>query len=342
MIQFLQDTNLSHYVTMRIGGPAKAVAELNTDQDIIDAVMYAQTNSLKLLVIGHGSNIIFGDSGFDGLVLVNKIPGLLIDRFSGTVRIGAGTNWHQVVTETVGSGLVGIEAMALIPGTAGATPINNVGAYGQEIKDTLLSIRAYDTQTLQFVDLTNADCAFSYRSSRFKTTDYGRFIISSITLQLQQAPANYQAPSYPALQENLSQREIYYPTPEDVMRSVIAIRSIKLPDPTKLPNTGSFFKNPMVSAEQVASLLATYPSMPHYPQVDGTEKLAAGWLIEVAGLKDTRLNGMWVYERQALVLVNENAQSFADLWHMVTYIQTAVFNAFNVKLEPEPEIFTNA
>jgi UDP-N-acetylmuramate dehydrogenase len=338
-IDFLSDTTLSHYDTMRIGGPAKALGILNSEQDIVDAVRFAKENNYKILVIGLGSNIIFGDAGFDGLVLINKIQGLLIDNFSSTVRVGAGTPWHSVVVQTVEAGLAGLEAMALIPGTTGATPINNVGAYGQEVKDTIATIRAYDLQTDTFVELSNEECGFGYRTSRFKTTDYGRFIISSITFQLKQNQTNYQAPNYPALQAKLAESDIYYPTPEDVMRNVILIRTAKLPDLTKLANTGSFFKNPFISQEELVKLLVDYPTMPHFPQADGQEKLAAGWLIEQAGLKDTRLNGMWVYEKQALVLVNENAHSFADLWAMVTHIQQTVMQIFSVQLEPEPEIF---
>lgn len=323
---------------MRIGGPAKTIVTINSDQDIIDAVRYAHENNLKIITIGHGSNIVFGDNGFDGLVLVNKIPGLLIDANSGIVRIGAGTQWHQVVTECVDAGLIGIEAMALIPGTAGATPINNVGAYGQEIKDTLVSVRAYDTQKDQFVEIPASDCDLSYRSSRFKTKDYGKFIISSITLQLQKPSGSYTPPTYAVLQQSLLQHEIYYPTPEDVMRTVISIRNSKLPDPAQLPNTGSFFKNPIVTANQAQLLLTSFPAMPQYPMENGNIKLAAGWLVEQAGLKNMRLHGMWIYERQALVLVNENAHSFTDMWAMVTHIQDTVRSTFNVILEPEPEI----
>ena len=338
-LEFLPDTTLSHYDTMHIGGPAKAVAVIQTEQDIVEAVQFAKENNHKILVIGQGSNIIFGDAGFDGLVLINKIPGLLIDNQSGIVRVGAGTVWHDVVVQTVEAGLVGLEAMALIPGTTGATPINNVGAYGQEVKDTLVTVRAFDLQTEAFVELANADCGFAYRTSRFKTTDYGRFIISSVTFQLNQKQDTYQAPNYPALQAKLAESDIYYPTPEDVMRNVILIRTAKLPDPAKLANTGSFFKNPFVSAELASKLLTNFPTMPNYPQPDGSYKLAAGWLIEQAGLKDMRLHGVWVYDKQALVLVNENAHSFSDLWAMVTHIQQTVMQIYGVQLEPEPEIF---
>lgn len=337
-MNILPDNNLSHFVTMRIGGNAAQVVEVFNESDISDAVTLAKTNNQKIQVLGEGSNIIFSDSGFDGLVIINKTPGLLIDPMSGIVRLGAGTHWHDAVLQSVEAGLVGIEALALIPGTCGAAPVNNIGAYGQEIKDVLINLRAFDMQTSQFVELSNADCGFSYRNSRFKSIDYGRFIISSLTLQLHARPEIYVPPQYPALTEYLSQHELYYPGPEDVMRSVMVIRNTKLPDPAKIANTGSFFKNPIVSAELLAKLLIEFPNLPHYPMSDGREKLAAGWLVETAGLKNFRQNGIWVYDKQALVLVNEGTGTFADLMAMVEYIQSTVQTVYGVLLEIEPEI----
>jgi len=338
-MNFLNETRLANYTTMHLGGPAKVIAEAYSEQDIIDAVAYAAANGLTLLVIGQGSNIIFGDNGFDGLVLINKIGGLLIDSQTGIVRVGAGTNWHDVVIQTVQNGLVGIEAMALIPGTSGATPINNVGAYGQDISGVLVSVQAFDTQTKRFVELTNADCTFSYRNSILKSELYGRYIISSVTLQLKKADTTYHAPKYPALQAELARREIIYPTPEQVMQAVIAIRTVKLPDPRLISNTGSFFKNPIVTKEKALALTQAFPTLPHYPQANGSEKLAAGWLIEAVGLKGHKERGIAVYDKQALVLVNENARSFADLKNMIDKVQTTVLTQFGVTLEPEPEIF---
>lgn len=325
---------------MRLGGPAKAIAMVTSEQDIVDAVAYAETNNLRVLVIGEGSNIVFGDTGFDGLVLVNKISGLLIDTQTGIVRIGAGVNWHSVVSQTVQQGLIGIEAMALIPGTSGATPINNVGAYGQDISGVLMSVHAFDTQMKRFVELSNTECQFSYRNSIFKSSEYGRYIISSITLQLKQATSNYEPPTYPALQTELSNRDIFYPSPEQVMQAVISVRNAKLPNPQFVANTGSFFKNPIVDKQKLAELLSTYPDLPHYPHTDSTEKLAAGWLIEKTGLKGYKERGICVYEKQALVLVNEQAQSFADLKYMIDKVTSSVAEMFGVALEPEPEIFS--
>lgn len=339
-MNILNDNNLSHYTTMQIGGLASQVIEVSSEADITDVVALAKTNNQKLQVIGLGSNIIFTDEGFDGIVVVNKIPGLLIDPYTGVVRVGAGTVWNDVVRQSMDAGLIGIEAMVSIPGSCGATPINNVGAYGQEIKDVLVSLRAYDTQTDNFVELSNAECNFSYRNSRFKSEDYGRFIITSLTLQLKLITDEYTAPQYPALTAYLNNSEIYYPSPQDVMRSIVAIRSTKLPDPSKLANTGSFFKNPIINTEKLNQLLAEFPNIPHYPQADGLEKIPAGWLIDTAGLKGYRQNGMWVYDKHALVLVNEGAQCFADLDAMVRHIQSVVEIAFGVKLEPEPEIIT--
>ena len=337
-MNILPDTSLSHYVTMRIGGPAKLLVSITNEQELVEAIEYARSNNLEHLVIGQGSNIIFSDEGFDGMIIINQIPGLLIDTQTGIVRIGAGTNWHEVVVKTVEAGLVGIEAMALIPGTSGATPINNVGAYGQEISNVIQNVHAYDTEISQFVELSNTDCKFSYRNSIFKSTCYGRYIISSITLQLQPVPTDYQPPRYAALEAELMHRDILYPTPQQVVDCVIAIRSAKLPNPNQVANTGSFFKNPIVTKEKVEELLVTYPSLPHYPQTDGSEKVAAGWLIEQAGLKGFTQQGISVSEKQALVIINDGQASFSDLQAMITTITQAVQDKFAITLEPEPEI----
>lgn len=335
----MHDQPLANYVTMHIGGPATTITKVTSEEELIEAINYANKNGLKPLVIGEGSNIIFGDSGFDGLVIVNKIIGLDINAKTGVVKVGAGEHWHSVVEQTVSNGLVGIESLALIPGTAGATPINNVGAYGQDISEVLQSVRAFDTNTKEFVELSNAECNFGYRTSMFKVEHYGRYIITEITLQLKPTDTSYAPSPYPSLEQELVKQSITHPTPTDVMNAVIKIRSNKLPDPTKLANTGSFFKNPIVSSAKVSALLAKYPDLPHYPQHDGREKLSAGWLVEQAGLKGHKERGMWVYDKQALVLVNESAKSFADLKNMVDIVSSTVQQKFGINLEPEPEVF---
>ena len=339
-MNILDDLSLARYTTMHIGGPAHEIIEVFNESDVPEAVSYARNKNYPLLVIGQGSNLIFSDKGFDGCVVINKISGLSINKISGQVKVGGGVSWHELVVKTVEAGLIGIEAMAMIPGTCGATPVNNIGAYGQELKDVFLSLRAYDTQTNQFIVMKKIECQFGYRSSRFKDKEHGRYIITEMTLQLHQTPPAYSAPDYPSLIERLRGKELKTPTPRQVMETVMEIRSEKLPDPSKLASVGSFFKNPIISNNKVDQLLRQYPDMPHFPQKDGAmTKLSGGWLIEKAGLKGIHKNGIWVYEGSALVLVNEHSASFKDLWSMVTLIQSTVSATFGITLEPEPELF---
>jgi UDP-N-acetylmuramate dehydrogenase len=339
-MKILSDLSLARHTTMHIGGPAHEIIELSNESDVKEAVHYAKNKNYPLLVIGQGSNIVFGDNGFDGCVLINKIDGLSINKISGLVKIGGGTSWHRVVIETVAAGLVGIEAMAMIPGTTGATPVNNIGAYGQELKDVFVSLRAYDISKDTFVTFNKVDCQFSYRNSRFKGKDHGRYIITEVTLQLNQTPAHYLAPTYPSLEDRLLSKGITTPTPIDVMKTVMEIRSEKLPDPSHLASVGSFFKNPIVSKFKADALVKLYPEIPVF-KVPGSDdvKLSGGWLIEKAGLKGMHKDGIWVFEGSALVLVNENNATFKNLWTVVSHIQSTVSTLFGVKLEPEPEIF---
>jgi len=337
-MDILPDKQLANYVTIRIGGPANEIIVAHSEQDITEIVSYAKTKNSPLITLGAGSNIVFRDNGFSGVVLINRVMGLEVDDSTGLVHAGSGVFWDAVVQKAIDANLCGIESLSAIPGTVGAAPVNNIGAYGQEIKDTLVSVRAFDTSINQFIDIPNDQCGFSYRDSRFKTKEHGRFIISQITLQLKPTPENYQAPNYSSLIEELNNRGINIPQPKYVRQTVIALRQEKLPDPVRLANSGSFFKNPIVPPDIAKRLLQIYPDMPHYPQTDGTEKLAAAWLIDQSGLKSYKQNGIWVYDKQALVLINESAKSFTDLWLMVEHIISTVNQKFGVILEPEPEI----
>jgi len=314
------------------------ITTVTTEDELVESVRYAADNNLKLLSLGYGSNIVFRDGGFDGLIILNRITGYNFDKNSGLLKVNSGENWDKMVDLAVSDNWCGIESLSYIPGTAGAAPINNIGAYGQELKDTLVGVRAYDIANQKFVEFSNSQCDFSYRNSRFKAADWGRYVISQITLQLKPVPDDYQIPSYKALTDQLAKEGITKPKPKDIRGALKIIRASKLPDPSKLANTGSFFKNPTVSKEKAASLSTLYPSLPLYNQPDGSIKVAAGWLIDNAGLKNYRQNGMWVYDQQALVLVNESAKSFNDLQAMYKHIIDVVDNKYNIKLEPEPEI----
>src|SRR5690606_20351746 len=230
--------------------------------------------------------VIARDEGFSGIVVHNRIPGFEIlsdDASHTTVKIGAGENWDSVVKRTVDMNLSGIEAMSAIPGTAGAAPVQNVGAYGQEIADTLQSLEAYDIENDQFVTLEAVDCGFSYRNSIFRSSAAGRYVILNITLQLYKSSPK--PPFYAALQKYFEEHGITIYTPQIVRDAVIAIRKDKLPDPSVVANTGSFFKNALVEKWQYDDLKKTYPDMPSYDMPDGRYKIPTGWLIEQAGLK---------------------------------------------------------
>ncbi len=337
-MEFLTDNQLANYVTMRVGGPAKKLAVASSEEEVEALAKYASDNNLPVITLGWGSNIIFSDSGFDGLVIINKIDGIDLDEQTSIVTAGSGVTTDDVIKLTAEKNLIGIEALSKIPGVIGAAPVNNIGAYGQEISDTLVSVRAYDTATKQFVEISKNDCQFGYRESIFKAKEHGRYIITKVKLQLKPCDDDYQPPNYPALQAWFNEKDITKPTPKDVREGISELRQSKLPDSKELPNSGSFYKNPFVDKTRADELLAKYPDMPHFAQPDGTEKLSAAWLIDSAGLKDYRQNGFWVYDKQPLVLVNEKSTSFNDLKAISDHIISTVQDKFGVKLEIEPEV----
>jgi len=334
-----QNVPLSNYSTMRLGSTAAYLAEIQTKDDLLEAIKFAESKYLPTIMIGDGSNIVWSDKPYPGLVLVNKIKGF--EKFNKDdhiyITVGAGENWDSIVKRTVDDGLTGIECLSLIPGTAGATPVQNVGAYGQETSETLVNVEAYDCQQKQFVTILGEDCAFGYRTSRFKTNDKGRFFIVSVTSRLKLA--NPMPPFYGAVQDYLSEHKISEYSPRILRDAVIAIRKNKLPDPTKVANNGSFFANPIIDKEKFDSLLASYPNLKYWQTDDGKYKLAAGWLVEQAGFKDAhdKETGMATWSNQALVLVNENAKSSADLLKFKQKIVDKVSQMFGITLEQEPK-----
>ncbi len=333
--------DLRQYSTMRLGGHAAYLAEVKDRAELAEALDWAKKQQVPVMMIGGGSNIIWRDEGYSGLVLVNRMmryEDYNEDGVNHYITIGAGENWDKVVKRTAETGLTGIEALSLIPGTAGATPVQNVGAYGQEIADTLVTVEAYDMQQHTFVTIAGPDCGFGYRTSRFKTTDKSRFYITAITLHLLRA--NPQPPFYAGLQKYFEDHEITEFTPQTVRKAVIDIRSHKLPDPASVANNGSFFANPIVDEGTVAQLIADFGDVPHWQLSGGLSKLSAAWLVERAGFKNFHdpATGMATWEPQPLVFVNEHAKSTADLITFRDRIMTAVQNKFHVTLQQEPEI----
>lgn len=336
-----ENVSLAGYSTMRLGGNARYLADIKKPEEINEMAAWAKSNNLPVIMIGRGSNIVWRDEGFNGLVLVNKISGrdvLADDNHSSTIKFAAGENWDKCVEWTVDKKLTGLEYMSLIPGTVGAAPVQNVGAYGGELSHSLLELEAYDTVLGAVVRLQNHECNFSYRSSRFKTTDKHRFLITSITVTLRKT--NPVPPFYDSLQRYLDENGIDKFTPKTIRQAVIAIRQSKLPDPEKIANNGSFFTNPIVEQAKLDELKAKYPSIPSWPAAGGRVKLAAGWLVEQAGFKGFHdpQTGMATWPNQALVLVNENARSTADLLAFKKRILDTVQQMFGVVLEQEPEL----
>ena len=322
---------------MRLGGPARFYAEATTVQEIVDLYRNAKRLNQRVFVLGGGSNLIVHDEGFDGLVIRNLISGFDVLDNNGdstTIKIGAGELWDSVVARSVDMGLSGIEALSNIPGTAGAAPVQNIGAYGQELADTLVSVEAYDSETDTVVLLNWQDCGFSYRHSIFRGASAGRYAITSITLKLYKKQPT--PPFYAAVQKYFDDNNITDYTVATVRQAVIDIRASKLPNPAQLPNSGSFFKNAIVDEWQMKPLVEQNPDLPAYPMDDGKFKLSTGWLIENADLKGELLHGMRVHTGNALVLINESATSYADLAAARDEIIGTVRDKFQITIEQEP------
>lgn len=337
----LKNVDLRLYSTMRLGGKAKCLAQAHSKDDIAELALWAQNRKLPIITIGEGSNIIWRDEGFPGLVVVNRIIGIEVLEEKPnhtTIKIGAGEVWDKVVEWAVKKHLTGIEFLSLIPGYVGAAPVQNIGAYGAEIKDTFLELEAFDIMNGDFVRLKAADCYFTYRSSRFKKADHGRFLITSITLKL--ANDNPVPPFYESLQRYLTEHGITKYTPKSIREAVVAIRNSKMPDPKKVANNGSFFTNPIVGKSKFHKLTEQYPDLKAWQHDGGKFKISAGWLVEEAGFKGVhdKKTGMATWKNQALVLVNENARKTKDLLEFKQKITDKVQEMFGISLEQEPEL----
>lgn len=337
-----ENVPLKDFSTMRLGGPARYLYELHDPNDIGPIVDWADASSLPVVMIGGGSNIIWSDKGYPGVVLVNHIPGYDLQNQSDQqfLMIGAGENWDKVVGRSVEAGFSGLEQLSLIPGYAGATPIQNVGAYGREIADVLVCVQAYDRQEKKMVVIPKSDCGFSYRSSRFKGKDKDRFFITSITVSLTKKLPS--PPFYAPVEDYLKSHGIagHDITAQAIREAVIAIRSAKLPDPAKVANCGSFFHNPIIALSQLEKIRYQNPDIIYWAVGDDQAKLSAGWLLEQIGFKGYHdpSTGMATWDKQALVLVNEKATSTAQLITFRDAIIKAVEAKFGITLIQEPEL----
>lgn len=331
-----ENVDLSGLNTLGVSASARFYLDITCLDDLHDALAWAEVNGLETLILGGGSNLVFA-SEFSGLVMCMRIAERSwerVDETGATLVLGAGENWHESVLYAAGAGYRGIENLALIPGTAGAAPVQNIGAYGVELCDTLVSVTALDRESNELVYLENADCDFAYRDSLFKHLP-GRYIITAIRLCLsRQQPLQL---GYRDLEDYLEGAAASDLDALTVAEAVMAVRHRKLPDPAILPNAGSFFKNPVVTPEKFNELRAEYPDVVGYPHND-TVKLAAAWLIDQCGWKGYRNARVGVHNRQALVLINHSGGTGQDVLELASEIRQSVQNRFGVDLEREPGI----
>jgi UDP-N-acetylmuramate dehydrogenase len=341
LMDIRENVPLSDYSTMRLGGKARYLGEAHTDRDIADLTDWAKQKKTPFIVVGQGSNIVWRDKGFAGLIIVNRLRGREIideDDNGATIRLAAGENWDDAVAWTVKRGWGGLEFLSKIPGTVGAAPVQNIGAYGHELSETLVEVEAYDAIQEAFGGIASSACGFGYRTSRFKTADRGRFIITRISLKLgKQHP---KPPFYESLQSYFDAHDIEEYTRETVRDAVTAIRAVKLPDPSRVKNNGSFFTNPIIDKSKFERIKHRYPDIKAWVVGDGRVKLSAGWLVERAGFKNVhdKPTGMATWKGSALVVVNENAKKTADLLKFKKKIIEQVQAMFGITLEQEPEL----
>ena len=338
-MDIIKNKSLKSYNTFGIDCNSSFFARINTLKDLEELYQHPLFKSQKKLILGGGSNILF-TSNYEGLVIKNEIKGIEIKKETSDVvevQIGAGVNWHEFVTYAVNNKWGGVENMSLIPGNCGTAPMQNIGAYGVEIKDTFISLNAYEIETGETVSFDRKKCDFGYRESVFKNDLKDQYIILDITLRLQKKPILNT--KYGDINNTLIKNNISNPTIKDVSNAVIEIRTSKLPNPKEIGNAGSFFKNPIIQQDQFKELKTKFPEIVSYPVNENQVKLAAGWLIEKAGWKGKDFGDFGVHKKQSLVLVNYNNASGKEIFDLSQDILEDVYQKFQVKLEREVNIF---
>jgi UDP-N-acetylmuramate dehydrogenase len=334
-MEIKQNISLKPYNTFGIDVSTQQFVEVN-NLDELKHVLSINTN--PLLILGGGSNMLFTQN-FNGLVIKNNFKGISIvheNENEIVLKVGGGEVWHEFVMFCIANNYAGLENLSLIPGNVGASPMQNIGAYGVEVKDLITEVEAFHLKNQETIVFANTECEFDYRSSIFKTAQKGNYFITAVSFKLNKnATINT---SYGAIEAELKTMGITSPTIKDVSNAVINIRTSKLPDPKKIGNSGSFFKNPLVTEEVKNNILAKYPDAPNYFQPNGEYKMAAGWLIEKCGWKGKRIGDYGVHVNQALVLVNYGDAKGSDIFQLSEDIIASVNQTFGIKLEREVNI----
>jgi UDP-N-acetylmuramate dehydrogenase len=329
-----ENVNLAGHTTFGLDVIARHFCEITTDDELQEALAFSKPTAEKVVVLGGGSNIVF-TRNLEALVIKPAYRG--IDISGETVSIGAGENWHKMVRYCLEQGLSGIENLSLIPGTCGAAPVQNIGAYGQELAEVFVALHAVNRTTGEKLTMSKQDCQFGYRDSVFKNELKDQLIITGITLKL--ARVFKPVISYQGISSRLDVKGISSPNATDVSDVVVALRKKKLPDPTEQGNVGSFFKNPIISSGQLSGLRVNWPEIPSNKVSDGLYKIHAAWLIEQAGMKGVVVGGAMVSDQHSLVLVNLGNASSTDVLTLRDQIQSRVQDEFNILLEVEPTFY---
>lgn len=332
----IENASLANRNTLRVAARSKLLAVIRDASKLPELLDFPAVRSDRLLVLGEGSNVLFtGD--FDGIVLAMETRGVQVesDGDSARIAVAAGERWDDFVRWTLGQGYAGLENLILIPGTVGAAPIQNIGAYGCEVAEFVESVEAWDTRERRVVTLDHATCAFAYRDSLFKH-EPGRYIVTAVRFVLPRSrPLRT---DYAGINEQLARMGVDKPAPFHVAEAVVYLRTSKLPDPSVIGNAGSFFKNPIIDATRADALKREHPGLAVWSQPGGRCKVSAAWMIEAAGFKGIREGDAGISNRHALVLVNHGKATGSQLWALAQQVMLGVREKFGVALEPEPVV----
>lgn len=339
MLDVKENVDIKDYTTFRIGGVFRYFTVIADKKDLKIAYEFAEKQKVKVFILGGGSNVIFPDGVFDVLAIKIEIMGFEILNETNDyvdIKIGSGENWDDIVARVVEMDLSGLESLSSIPGTVGATPVQNVGAYGSEVKDTIVEVETFDIQRNTMTSFSNDDCQFGYRDSIFKKEAKGKYVITAVIYRLNKFLVKI--PDYPGVKKYLIDNNINNPKLKDVRQAIIHIRSEKLPNPSSLPNVGSFFKNPIVGKNIANQIKEKYEDLTTFAVDDKKVKISAGWLIEKAELKGKSFGNISIYDKNALVLINNKNATKEDLMLAKNEIIETVYKKFDITLEQEPEI----
>jgi len=350
-MKIYKDVDLSKLSYMKIGGIGQFLVEIEKNSEIKELYEFINKESkpknstgknlsenLPIVFIGEGSNTIFSDE-YHKKIFVRLKQKDIIKTYENeefvNLKVSAGLGWDEFVEWSVSNSFSGIECLSSIPGTVGASPIQNIGAYGQEVKDSIINVEVYELETKKFYNISNSECDFSYRNSIFKK-NIGKFVILNVGFMLSKKEPK--KPIYKDLSLYFLTKQIKKPTLKEIRETVIKIRKQKLPDYKKEPNCGSFFQNPIISNKLAEKLIIKYPNIPQYNAGEGKTKVSGGWLIQESGLKGRDFNGIKIHSKSALVLVNTGTGNFENLKKAINKITSIVFEKFEIELKPEPNI----